>query len=156
MIPRWAVAQPPDPGLVAALAAELGIPEPLAAILVQRGFTAPDLAKAFLRPGLERLSDPRDWADMRTAVDLVAGAVRSGTPILVHGDYDVDGQCAAALLTRVLRTAGGRAHAFVPHRMRDGYDFGAAGLAEARRLRAGRSEERRVGKECFVPCRSRW
>ena len=137
MIPRWAVAQPPDPELVAALAAELGIPEPLAAILVQRGFTAPDLAKAFLRPGLERLSDPRDWADMRTAVDLVAGAVRSGTPILVHGDYDVDGQCAAALLTRVLRTAGGRAHAFVPHRMRDGYDFGAAGLAEARRLRAG-------------------
>ena len=137
MIPRWAVAQPPDPGLVAALAAGLGIPEPLAAILVQRGFTAPDLAKAFLRPGLERLSDPRDWADMRAAVDLLAGAVRSGTPILVHGDYDVDGQCAAALLTRVLRSAGGQAHAFVPHRMRDGYDFGAAGLAEARRLRAG-------------------
>src|SRR6266516_153403 len=137
MIPRWAVAQRPDSGLVAALATELGIPEPLAAILVQRGFTAPDVAKAFLRPGLERLSDPRDWADMRTAVDLVAGAVRSGTPILVHGDYDVDGQCAAALLTRVLRSAGGRAHAFVPHRMRDGYDFGAAGLAEARRLRAG-------------------
>ncbi|MGH7646280.1 MAG: single-stranded-DNA-specific exonuclease RecJ, partial [Gemmatimonadales bacterium] len=54
-------------------------------------------------------------------------------PILVHGDYDVDGQCAAALLTRVLRAAGGRAHAFVPHRLRDGYDFGAAGLAEAER-----------------------
>src|SRR5881392_1833450 len=137
MIPRWAVAQPPDPGLVAGLAAELGIPEPLAAILVQRGFTAPDLAKAFLRPGLERLSDPRGWADMRAAVDLLAGAVRSGTPILVHGDYDVDGQCAAALLTRVLRAAGGQAHAFVPHRLRDGYDFSAAGLAEARRVRAG-------------------
>ena len=137
MIPRWAVAQPPDPGLVAALAAELGVPEPLAAILVQRGFAAPDIAKAFLRPDLERLSDPCGWADMRAAVDLLAGAVRSGTPILVHGDYDVDGQCAAALLTRVLRSAGGDAHAFVPHRLRDGYDFGAAGLAEARRLNAG-------------------
>jgi len=137
MIPRWAVAQRPDPGLVAALAAELGVPEPLAAILVQRGFAAPDIAKAFLRPDLERLSDPCGWADMRSAVDLLAGAVRSGTPILVHGDYDVDGQCAAALLTRVLRSAGGDAHAFVPHRLRDGYDFGAAGLAEARRLAAG-------------------
>ena len=137
MIPRWAVAQRPDPGLVAALAAELGVPEPLAAILVQRGFAAPDIAKAFLRPDLERLSDPCGWADMRAAVDLLAGAVRSGTPILVHGDYDVDGQCAAALLTRVLRSAGGDAHAFVPHRLRDGYDFGAAGLAEARRLNAG-------------------
>jgi len=137
MIPRWAVAQRPDPGLVAALAAELGVPEPLAAILVQRGFAAPDIAKAFLRPDLERLSDPCGWADMRAAVDLLAGAVRSGTPILVHGDYDVDGQCAAALLTRVLRSAGGDAHAFVPHRLRDGYDFGAAGLAEARRLNVG-------------------
>ncbi|PYP72875.1 MAG: single-stranded-DNA-specific exonuclease RecJ [Gemmatimonadetes bacterium] len=137
MIPRWAVAQRPDPGLVAALAAELGVPEPLAAILVQRGFAAPDIAKAFLRPDLERLSDPCGWADMRAAVDLLARAVRSGTPILVHGDYDVDGQCAAALLTRVLRSAGGDAHAFVPHRLRDGYDFGAAGLAEARRLDAG-------------------
>src|SRR5206468_2632995 len=91
MIPRWAVAQRPDPGLVAALAAELGVPEPLAAILVQRGFAAPDIAKAFLRPDLERLSDPCGWADMRSAVDLLAGAVRSGRPILVHGDYDVPG-----------------------------------------------------------------
>src|SRR5438477_1489136 len=137
MIPRRAVAQRPDPGLEAAHAAELGVPEPLAASLVQRGFAAPDIAKAFLRPDLERLSDPCGWADMRSAVDLLAGAVRSGTPILVHGDYDVDGQCAAALLTRVLRSAGGDAHAFVPHRLRDGYDFGAAGLAEARRLAAG-------------------
>src|SRR5439155_9733942 len=81
--------------------------------------------------------DPRAWADMVRATALVVAAVRAGTPILVHGDYDVDGQCAAALLTRVLRAAGGQAHGFVPHRLRDGYDFGAAGLAEARRLRAG-------------------
>ena len=55
MIPaRWAVAAPPDPGLTAALVSDLHIPEPLAAILVQRGLAAPDLAKAFLRPDLER------------------------------------------------------------------------------------------------------
>ena len=40
----------------------------------------------------------------------------------------------AALL--VLREAGGAAHAFVPHRVRDGYDFGPAGLARARELGA--------------------
>src|SRR2546422_11419156 len=180
MIPaRWAVAAPPDPQLTAALASALHIPEPLAALLVQRGLAAPELAKAFLRPDLERLSDPHAWADMPRAVELVVAAVRAGAPILVHGDYDVDGQCAAALLTRVLSSVGGRVHAFVPHRLRDGYDFGPAGLAEARRLGAGliitcdcgiaaveavraaraagievivRSEERRVGKEG----RSRW
>jgi len=138
MIPaRWAVAAPPDPGLTTALADQLHIPEPLAAILVQRGLTAPERAKAFLRPGLERLSDPLAWLDMQRAVELVARAVRAATPILVHGDYDVDGQCAAALLTRVLRSVGAQVQAFVPHRLRDGYDFGAAGLREAQRWRAG-------------------
>ena len=138
MIPaRWAVAARADPDVTAALAADLHIPEPLAAILVQRGFTAPERAKAFLRPELERLSDPLAWADMSRAVALVAGAVRAGVPVLVHGDYDVDGQCAAAMLTRVLQSVGGKVHAFVPHRIRDGYDFGEAGLREAQRLRAG-------------------
>ncbi len=138
MIPaRWAVAAPANPHLTAALAAELHIPDPLAAILVQRGFTAPDEAKAFLRPELERLTDPVAWSDMGAAVELIVRALRAGDAILVHGDYDVDGQCGAALLTRVLRSAGGNVHAFVPHRLRDGYDFGAAGLAEARRVRAG-------------------
>jgi len=133
MIPaRWAITERPDPALTSALAGQLRIPEPLAAILVQRGLAAPDLAKAFLRPELERLSDPLDWVDMPVAVELVARAVRTGTPILVHGDYDVDGQCGAALLTRVLRSVGGTAHAFVPHRLRDGYDFGPAGLASSR------------------------
>jgi single-stranded-DNA-specific exonuclease len=138
MIPaRWAVAAPPDPLLTAALVSDLHIPEPLAAILVQRGLAAPERAKAFLRPDLERLSDPLVWADMPLAVELITAAVRGGTPILIHGDYDVDGQCAAALLTRVLASVGGRVHAFVPHRLRDGYDFGEAGLREAQRVHAG-------------------
>jgi single-stranded-DNA-specific exonuclease len=138
MIPaRWTVTAPPDPRLTAALVSDLRIPEPLAALLVQRGLAAPERAKAFLRPDLERLSDPLAWADMPRAVELVVAAVQRGTPILVHGDYDVDGQCAAALLTRVLTSVGARVHAFVPHRLRDGYDFGEAGLREAQRVRAG-------------------
>ena len=115
MIPaRWAVADRPDPRLTAALAAELHIPEPLAAILVQRGLAAPEVAKAFLRPDLERLSDPFAWADMRLAVELVARAIAANRPILVHGDYDVDGQCGAALLTRVLRAAATASTAVMP------------------------------------------
>ena len=137
MIPaRWAVAAPADPGLTTTLAADLHIPQPLAAILVQRGLAAPELAKAFLRPELERLSDPLAWADMSVALDLLARAVREKRTILVHGDYDVDGQCASAMLTRILRSAGATVHPFVPNRIRDGYDFGPAGLAEARRVGA--------------------
>ena len=134
--PRWIVTANADPDATRRLAAELRIPDALAAILVQRGLGSPDSAKAFLRPDLERLSDPHRFADMSVAVELLARAVREKRPILVHGDYDVDGQCAAAMLTRVLRSAGGTVHPFVPHRIRDGYDFGSAGLAEAQRVGA--------------------
>src|SRR5256885_6191397 len=74
---------------------------------------------------------------MPRAVELIVAAVRSGAPILVHGDYGVAGQCGAALVTRVLSSVGGRGHAFVRQGLRDGYDCGPAGLAEARRLGAG-------------------
>ncbi len=134
--PRWIITAAADPGATRTLASELRIPEALAAILVQRGLAAPELAKAFLRPDLERLSDPHCWADMPAAVALLVRAVREGRTILVHGDYDVDGQCAAAMLTRILRSTAAKVHAFVPHRIRDGYDFGPAGLAEAQRLGA--------------------
>ena len=135
--PRWIVTASADPSATQALATELRIPEALAAILVQRGLASPSLAKAFLRPDLERLSDPHRWADMAVAVNLLARAVRERRPILVHGDYDVDGQCASAMLTRILRSAGATVHPFVPHRIRDGYDFGPAGLAAAQRVGAG-------------------
>src|SRR5688572_585897 len=135
--PRWVLTASADPAATRALAGALSIPEPLAALLVQRGLGSAELAKAFLRPDLERLSDPHCWADMPAALELLARAVRERRPILVHGDYDVDGQCAAAMLTRILRSAGATVHAFVPHRIRDGYDFGPAGLAEARRLGVG-------------------
>src|SRR6266550_3716112 len=63
MIPaRWAIAARPDASLTTALAADLSIPEALAALLVQRGLAAPALAKAFLRPDLAGLSDPRACA----------------------------------------------------------------------------------------------
>jgi single-stranded-DNA-specific exonuclease len=134
--PRWIVTPNADPDTARVLASELRIPEALAAILVQRGLASPELAKAFLRPDLERLTDPLSWADMGVAVDLVARAIREKRPILIHGDYDVDGQCASAMLTRILRSAGATVFPFVPHRIRDGYDFGPAGLAEARRVGA--------------------
>jgi single-stranded-DNA-specific exonuclease len=130
--PRWAVAAPTDPAQVDPLVQALNIPETLGALLVQRGFTSPTDAKRYLRPELGTLSDPYLLRDMDTAVELTSRAAREGRTILVHGDYDVDGQCATALLTRVLRQAGAQVVPFVPHRIRDGYDFGPAGLAQAR------------------------
>ena len=133
---RWSVAPAADPAAARALAEALSVPPPLAALLVQRGADDPATAKSFLRPDLERLSDPFSLAGMREAVAIIAEVVQGKGRILVHGDYDVDGQCATALLTRVLRAAGADALSFVPHRLRDGYDFGAAGVAYAKEMGA--------------------
>ncbi|MEP6590165.1 MAG: single-stranded-DNA-specific exonuclease RecJ [Gemmatimonadota bacterium] len=135
--PRWRLAPAPDREAAKTLSAALSLPLPLAALLVQRGLSQVDLARRFLRPPLDSLADPYRLAGMTAAVAEVVAAVRGGVPILVHGDYDVDGQCSAALLTRALRAAGGVVHPFVPHRLQDGYDFGTAGLREAERVGAG-------------------
>jgi single-stranded-DNA-specific exonuclease len=135
-LPRWALEPVPDTAAARELAATLGIPEALAALMVQRGFGTSERARAFLRPSLSDLSDPFRLAGMDQAVATVAAAVRSGRTILVHGDYDVDGQCSTAVLTRALRIGGAQVEPFVPHRLRDGYDFGPAGLARAREVGA--------------------
>lgn len=127
----------PAPERVARLADELSLPPLLAALLVQRGCDEPDVARRFLRPSLDELADPGRMRGMGAAVEAIVRAVREGRGLLVHGDYDVDGQCATAILTRALRAAGARVTPFVPHRRRDGYDFGSAGLAAAVEAGAG-------------------
>lgn len=134
---RWVLEPPPDADAVAALATALELPPLLAALVVQRGHQDVATARRYLRPDLDALPNPLSLAGMAEAVVAIEAAVTAGARILVHGDYDVDGQCATALLTRTLRHAGARVEPFVPHRMRDGYDFGPAGLARAREVGAG-------------------
>jgi single-stranded-DNA-specific exonuclease len=136
VLPRWALEPVPDTAAARDLAAALGLPPALAALMVQRGFGSSERARAFLRPSLSDLSDPFSLAGMTEAVETIAAAVKAGRTILVHGDYDVDGQCSTAVLTRALRIGGARVEPFVPHRLRDGYDFGPAGLARAREVGA--------------------
>jgi single-stranded-DNA-specific exonuclease len=136
-VSRWEVAAEPPGAVVQALAAALQVPPTLARLLAQRGYDDAEAAKRFLRPSLGSLSDPLDLPGMPEAVEAVVAAVRAGTTVLVHGDYDVDGQCGTALLTRALRAAGATVVPFIPNRMRDGYDLGPAGLAAARAAGAG-------------------
>ena len=128
---RWAVTRDPPADLVNLMSGSLNVPPVLSRLLVQRGYDSVERAKQFLRPTLDALSDPSSLPDMERAVELIADTVRSGDRILINGDYDVDGQCATALLTRTLRAAGADVVPFIPHRTRDGYDLGPAGVRAA-------------------------
>jgi len=117
--------------VVARLVEELRLPEPVCRLLALRGHDGVDAAKRFLRPRLEQLHDPAGLRDVDRAVERLSRAVRAGETILVHGDYDVDGICATTLLTRTLQSLGARVVPFIPHRITDGYDLTAAGVAAA-------------------------
>ena len=119
---RWLFSPPPQSGHEE-LAQSLGVTPLVAQILAARGVTSERHGRRFLQPDLEHLHDPFLLPDMRQAVQRLAQAVREGEKILVHGDYDVDGVCAAALLTRVLRVLKANVEPFVPHRRVDGYDL---------------------------------
>jgi single-stranded-DNA-specific exonuclease len=103
---------------------ELGVSHVLAQVLVRRGLGAPDDARAFLNP-TDRF-DPTDFSGMDSAVALIRSHLARGSRIVVHGDYDVDGVCATAVLVRALRSLGADVGWYLPSRSEDGYGLAAA------------------------------
>ena len=101
------------------LSAELGLSDPVAIALVRRGYRTPDEARAFLEA--DESHDPGEFRSMATVVERVLGAIEGGRRITVHGDFDVDGVSATALLVGALRELGADCDWLIPDRIADGY-----------------------------------
>jgi single-stranded-DNA-specific exonuclease len=113
---------------VVALAAELGVSETTASVLVRRGYGDPAVARAFL--AVERPAhDPFLLGDMAAACDAIRRTVAAGKRICVHGDYDADGICATALAVLVLRQLGADVGWHLPSRFEGGYGVSMETLA---------------------------
>ena len=95
----------------------------LAPILVRRGITDSESASAFLSPTLSHLHAPERMTGLRAAVDRIDAAIERKEPILIYGDYDVDGTMAIIVLKTAIELCGGSADFHVPHRIREGYDL---------------------------------
>lgn len=85
------------------LAEQLGISVHLAKLLILRGITTYDEARAFFRPDLASLHDPFLIKDMDEAVCRLNKALQRKEKILIYGDYDVDGTTAVALVYKFLQ-----------------------------------------------------
>jgi single-stranded-DNA-specific exonuclease len=127
---RWLVREP-DQALTAELASALGLSAIVAGLLVTRGHRDPDSARAFLTPSLDQLHDPYLMRGMSDAVKRLLHAIDNHEPILIYGDYDVDGTTGTAVLLRALRMLGATAGYHVPHRFTEGYGIQQAGLEKA-------------------------
>jgi single-stranded-DNA-specific exonuclease len=95
----------------------------LARLLIRRGLTDADSAARFLNPSLDHLHAPERMTGLHCAVDRIDAAIERKEPILVYGDYDVDGTMAVIILKTAIELCGGTADFHVPHRNREGYDM---------------------------------
>ena len=95
----------------------------LAPLLVRRGVTDADSAATFLSPSLSHLHAPERLSGLRLAVDRIDAAIERKEPMLIYGDYDVDGTMAVIILKTAIELCGGSADFHVPHRIREGYDM---------------------------------
>jgi single-stranded-DNA-specific exonuclease len=125
--------QPPVPRLqipgyelsdALALEHALGVSHVLAQILVRRGLSDAGTAAAFLMPSESH--DASEFDGIEVALAVIQRRIDAGARITVHGDYDVDGVCATAILVRALRSLGADVDWFLPSRIDDGYGLAAA------------------------------
>ena len=117
---RWSIA-PPQPLLVDALVRETRVSPLLAQCLLNRGLCVADDCARFLDPRLRNLSDPFGLPNMGRAIDRLFQARERGEPLVIFGDYDVDGVTSTALLLEVLRHFGWSVNYYLPHRLDEGY-----------------------------------
>src|SRR5215218_9508021 len=119
----WTLTHCP-PLAAAGLAAELGVSELTASVLVRRGLADGGAARAFLA-GEQPPHDPFLLGDMHAACERIRAAVARDERICVHGDYDVDGICATALAVKTLGELGANVVWHLPSRFDEGYGVSA-------------------------------
>ena len=127
---RWTLT-PPHPEEATELARAARLPQVLAELLVARGVTQPAEAFAFLNPQAAQLHDPLLMMGMAKAVERLERAIALREPVLLYGDYDVDGTTAVVLLKTAIEMLGGTARFHVPHRLLEGYGLQSSVLEAA-------------------------
>jgi single-stranded-DNA-specific exonuclease len=133
MLMRWRLAGSAQPSEEDAKAADLaratGLPPLVARLLLHRGVADAQTAQSFLSPKLTDLHDPALLPGVEQAALRLERAVAEGQPIVIYGDYDVDGISASAILWHMLTLAGGKVTTYVPHRIEEGYGINCEAIA---------------------------
>ena len=128
------------------IADELGVSEPIAVTLVRRGYRTVAHARRFL--DADETHDPLRFEGMAGVVEMLLEAGCAGRRITVHGDYDVDGVCATAILVSTLRELGAECDWYIPDRLGEGYGLSIAGVGQL----AARGTGVLLTADCGITC----
>lgn len=128
---KWEVKKQDD-AEVDLLCRSLNISPVCARLLINRGYNAPDAARAFIDKSDVFLYDPYLLADMDKAVARIKKALSGDEKITIYGDYDVDGVTSVSILYMYLRDHGAEVDYYIPTRENEGYGLNTSAFDSIR------------------------
>ncbi len=124
---KW-IIPPLNTELQAEISNSLRISPVLSQLLINRGLTDVESARAFIQSDLSLLSDPMLLPDIEKSSKRIIDALSKGEKVTIYGDYDVDGISATALMVQCLETLSGLYWGqksiidyYIPDRLEEGY-----------------------------------
>lgn len=132
---RWKIKQPSEDH-VASLKKEFNTSEIIAKVLANRGIESLKSSHDFFNPSNDQLHDPFMMKNMDIAVDRISKNIQNQKPILIFGDYDVDGTTGASLLYLGLKDLNAIVEYYIPHREKEGYGLSSGGIDYAHSIGA--------------------
>jgi len=124
----------PEPKLVNQLKKEFKSSEIIARVLANRGIKSVESSRDFFIPQLNHLNDPFKMQGMDIATNRIISNINLSKPILIYGDYDVDGTTGAAMLYLAITELGGKVTPYIPNREKEGYGLSKTGIDKAKEL----------------------
>ena len=132
---RWKIKQP-SVDHVASLKKEFNTSEIIAKVLANRGIESLKSSHDFFNPSNDQLHDPFMMKNMDIAVNRISKNIQNQKPILIFGDYDVDGTTGASLLYLGLKDLNAIVEYYIPHREKEGYGLSSGGIDYAQSVGA--------------------
>ena len=96
-------------------------------ILYGRGLDDKEKILSFIHPSREHFISPFKMSGMQEAVSLITRARDEEWAVVVYGDYDADGVCAATIMANALKDFGIIPSVYIPER-REGYGLSRAAI----------------------------
>ena len=124
---RWKIKQPSEDH-VASLKKEFNTSEIIAKVLANRRIESLKSSHNFFNPSNDQLHDPFMMKNMDIAVHRISKNIQNQKPILIFGDYDVDGTTGASLLYLCLKDLNAIVEYYIPHREKEGYGLSSGGI----------------------------
>lgn len=116
---RWQIHSE-NQALSKKIADQLDIQPVVGQLLLNRGIRSIKDAEYFLKPSA-KLPQHFPTENLIQMLDVITKCIDSKKPILVYGDYDVDGMTSTAMTISVLRKMGAKVTYFIPNRFKHGY-----------------------------------